>query len=168
MSLFRDLRIVGIELKSRTPVFTSTPQFNIWPTVKRVSGGTAVSLNKQITKVAEVALGVADTGGGVLSWQNPESLPILVTSVDVRTTTKSTGASTIDVGVSANDTTSDDTLIDGADTGTAAGLFSSAAKAVLDENGGTTDYITGSKASGACAGLVGYAYIQYVVLAATP
>ena len=32
----------------------------------------------------------------------------------------------------------------------------------LDAKGGTTDYITGSKATGAAAGLAGNAYIFYV------
>ena len=41
-------------------------------------------------------------------------------------------------------------------------LYVQAERQRLDAKGGTTDYITASKASGATAGLVGNAYIFYV------
>ncbi|MDP4117669.1 MAG: hypothetical protein Q8873_00550 [Bacillota bacterium] len=138
---------------------------------------TAAQLNKsallessdRAAKVVRVALAAADTGGGVLAWANPESSSILVQRVIFDVTTKSTGACTLDVGATAtNATTSADNLMDGIDVGTAAGVFDNV------ENQGTNGtsvqklasgkWITASKASGAAAGLVGYAYIEYVVI----
>ena len=120
-------------------------------------------------KCAKVALAALDTAGGVLAWQNPEAVAIVVSKLVVDVTTKSTAACTADFG-SANDaTTSADNLIDGIDVGTATILGDNTddkgangkSKRRLDAKGGTTDYITGSKATGAAAGLVGNAYIFY-------
>ena len=121
-------------------------------------------------KCAKVALGDADTAGGIFAWQNPESSAILVTRVVVDRTTKSTGACTADIGTAANGTTSSDNLMDGVDVGAAAAIedniedkgTNGKARQRLDALGGTTDYITASKATGAAAGLVGNAYIFYV------
>lgn len=115
--------------------------------------------------VAKVALGVADTAGGVLAWANPTGGSILVQRVILDVTTKATGACTLDVGVAANGTTLNDTLLDGVDVGTAAGVFDNienqgingvAAKKVT-----ASQYVTASMATGAAAGLVGYAYVHY-------
>jgi hypothetical protein len=113
-----------------------------------------------------VNLAALDTAGGVLSLANPEGADLIVTRLVLDVTTKSTGACTVDAGVAANGTTSNDTLIDGLDVGTAAGTFDNI------ENQGTnglalvkwtsSKYLTISKASGAAAGLVGKAYIQWV------
>ena len=120
-------------------------------------------------KCAKVALGSADTAGGILAWQNPESSAIVVARLVIDRTTKSTGACTADFGTAANGTTSSDNLLDGVDVGAAAGIednienkgTSGKARQRVDAKGGTTDYITGSKATGAAAGLVGNVYILY-------
>lgn len=105
-------------------------------------------------------LAAADTGGGVLSVANPCTGPWLVRSVFLTTTTKSTGACTVDVGVAANGTTLNDGLIDGLDVGTAtvtrANNFANAGtngKAAQQGAAGTS--LTASVATGASAGLVG-------------
>jgi hypothetical protein len=115
-----------------------------------------------IGTVAKVALNAVDTAGGVFSFS--PGVAVLVTRVVLDITTASSGACTIDVGVAANATTLNDTLMDGQ---------SLAAIAVLDniENQGTngvatrklssTQFVTGSVASGASAGVVGFAYIYY-------
>jgi len=117
-------------------------------------------------KIARVALAAVDTAGGVFAWANPEAGDILISRLVIDVTTKSTGASTVDIGTTAtNATTSSDTLIDGLDTGTAAGIFDN----ITDKgtNGksrqrlATGKWVTGSVASGASAGIVGYAYIFY-------
>ena len=121
-------------------------------------------------KCAKVALGSADTAGGILGWQNPEASAILVVRIVIDRTTKSTGACTADFGAAANATTSSDNLLDGVAVGAAAAIednidnqgTSGKARQRLDAKGGATDYITGSKATGAAAGLVGNAYIFYV------
>ena len=118
---------------------------------------------------ARVALAAVDTGGGVLAWQNPEASSIIITRVVIDATTKATGACTIDVGTTATSaTTSSDTLLDGLDVGTAA----TTADNITDKgtNGKSRQklasgkWVTGSMASGAAAGLVGYAYIEYFVI----
>ena len=120
-------------------------------------------------KSARVALGSGDGAGGILAWQNPENSAIVVVRLVIDRTTKSTGACTADFGTAANGTTSSDNLMDGVDVGAAEGAEDNvenqgtSGKAVqrLDAKGGTTDYITGSMATGAAAGLVGNAYILY-------
>ena len=126
-----------------------------------VANGAVVSGLPRVTKVA-LAAGTA--AGGVLSWANPAGASIIVHNIVLDITTQSTGASTIDVGVAANGTTSSDTLIDGV-SGAAAGVFNSATNA--GSNGSmsrkltSTQFITASQASGAVAGLVGSAYITW-------
>ena len=105
------------------------------------------------------------TAGGVLSLANPEGVDLIVTRLVLDITTEATGAATVDGGIAANGTTSSDTLIDGADVGTAAGVFDNI------ENGGTNgkaaarwdsdEYLT-ITASATLAGLVGNAYIEYI------
>lgn len=119
-------------------------------------------------KWAKVALAALDTGGGVLAWQNPEAVSILVHRVILDVTTKSSAACTLDVGTTAtNATTLSDNLIDGLDVGTSAGLYD-----YLDQAGANGKprqklaagkWVTGSMASGAAAGLVGSAYISYLL-----
>ncbi len=113
-----------------------------------------------------VALAALDTGGGVLSTLNPEGADLLITRLLVNTTTAAAAACTVDAGVAAGATTSADDLIDGLDVNTAAGVFDN-----LDDQGTngqsclswpSGQYLTISKASGAAAGLVGYAYIKYI------
>lgn len=112
----------------------------------------------------KVALGHADTAGGVLSLANPEGVNLIVTKLVLNVTTVATGACTVDAGIAANGTTLNDTLIDGADVNAAVGSFGSPSgthgvPAVL---WGSDKYLTVSKASGAAAGLAGNAYIEYI------
>jgi len=116
--------------------------------------------------IAKVALAALDTGGGVLAWQNPEAVSIIIDRIEFDVTTKSTAASTVDVGTTAtNATTSSDNLMDGLDVGTAAGVFDNLGDAGTNGKAkqklAAGKWVTASKASGACAGLVGYAYIHY-------
>jgi hypothetical protein len=121
-----------------------------------------------VPRVTKVALAAVDTAGGVFAWANPAGAAILVHSVHLDVTTFTTGACTIDVGVAANGTTLNDTLIDGASLATAAKVLNSATNA--GSNGSmsrkvtSTQFVTGSVASGASAGLVGNAYIVWSVI----
>lgn len=114
----------------------------------------------------KVALAALDTAGGVLSLANPEGVALIVKRIILDVTTKSTGACTVDAGIAANGTTSADNLLDGLDVGTAAGVFDNienqGTNGVGAKKWGTTEYLTISKATGAAAGLVGNAYIEYV------
>ncbi len=122
----------------------------------------------QVSRTTVETLADADTAGGVLAWVNPIAGNVLVQNIVVITTTKSTGASTVDAGVAADGTTSADNLLDGVDTGTAAGTFGTADSAGTNGLTGVVmasgEYVTISKASGACAALVGTAYITYMPL----
>lgn len=132
-------------------------------------GGTALDINRSLVKKVTGSLAAVDTGGGIFSWQNPESSAILVQHVVLNVTTKTTAACTVDVGTTAtNATTLSDTLIDGKDINTAVGVFTN------DESAGVNGkpfkrlaagkWVTASKASGASAGLVGTYEIYYIVL----
>jgi len=104
------------------------------------------------------------TAGGALSLANPEGVKLLITRFILHITTASDGAATVDAGVAANGTTSSDTLIDGKSVA-AAGAFDN----ITDKgtNGlplrewGASQYITAT-ASATLAGLVGYAYVEYI------
>jgi hypothetical protein len=117
-------------------------------------------------KSVKVPLSTGASAGGVLAWANPEVGAVIITGMVVDITTKSTGASTTSFGAAANGTTSSANLIDSLDTGTAAGTFDN--NTDKGTNGKTRQrlaagqFVTGSQASGAVAGLVGFAYITYI------
>lgn len=116
--------------------------------------------------VAKVALAALDTGGAALSWQNPEGVAIIIDRLELDVTTVTTGAGTISVGTTAtNGTTSSANLIDTLDVNAATGLFDNITdKGTLGKSRqklASGKWVTGSKASGALAGLVGFAYIHY-------
>lgn len=129
----------------------------------------AEEINRGALKKVTGALAAVDTGGGIFSWQNPESGYILVRHVVLNVTTKTSAACTVDVGTTATSaTTSSDNLIDGKDINAATGIFTN------DESAGTNGkpqkrlapgkWVTASVASGASAGLVGTYEIYYEVL----
>lgn len=115
----------------------------------------------------KATLSAAETAGGVLSLANPEGVTLIIRDLVLDVTTKATAACTLDAGIAANGTTLNDTLIDGVDVGTAAGTFDSQKDAGTNGAGsrrwGATEFLTVSKASGAAAGLVGNAYIDYSI-----
>ena len=126
-----------------------------------------VTFNRGV-KVARVALGVADTVGGVFAWANPEAGAVLVNRVIIDLTTVSTSACTLDIGVqngAALTTSIVDDLLDGLDTNAATGTFDNV------ENQGTNGksvgkvsvgkWVTASMKTGAAAGTAGFAYIHY-------
>lgn len=125
---------------------------------------------KRVIKVKKVALAAVDTAGGVFAFT--PGVAGYVTLVALNITALTSSACTVDVGVATNATTLNDTLIDGANiaasTGVTTGVFTNIQNA--GSNGKTiklfssTQAITGSVASGASAGIAGYAYIHYVEL----
>ena len=120
-------------------------------------------------KCAKVVLTAADGAAGVFSWQNPEDSAIVITRLVLDVTTKATAACTVDVGTDGAGTGSSDNLVDVQAVNAATGVFDNIAdkgssgkeRQRLDAKGGTTDYVTASKATGATAGLVGNAYVFY-------
>ena len=119
------------------------------------------------SKSIVTTLGVADTGGGVVSIENPEGVEILITEVILIVATKSTGACTLDIGVAAGATTSGDNIIDGVDVNAATGKFDNVNDASTnggrDRALGATQFITASMKTGAAAGLAGQLIINYVM-----
>jgi hypothetical protein len=109
--------------------------------------------------------------GGVIAWTNPETSAILVTRVILDLTTVSTGACTLDIGVTETSaTTTSDTLLDGIDANAATGVFDSM-NAALDSGANAkaqklaaAKWITIDEKTGDATGLVGVLYIQYIVI----
>jgi len=102
----------------------------------------------------------------VLSLLNPEGVDLIITRLVLDVTTVATAACTLDAGVAAAATTSNDTLIDGLDVNAATGVFGN-----IDDQGTNGQsvirwesdyYLTISMKTGAAAGLVGNGYIEYI------
>lgn len=104
------------------------------------------------------------TGGDAISVANPTGKTCIIERMIIDVTTQATGAAKMDVGVASDGTTSSDTLIDGADVGTAAILADNITDA--GTNGGatvkwaSTQYVTATP-SATLAGLVGTYAIFY-------
>lgn len=119
------------------------------------------------TSTASTTISGASLHAGVLSWQNPEATPIIVTKAVLYTTTVATGACTVDIGTTATSaTTASDTLIDGLDVNAATGAFDN----ITDKgtNGKSRQllasgkWVTIKEASGDATGLVGTLYVEYI------
>lgn len=123
-------------------------------------------------KTVKVALASGDADDYAFAWQNPETSKIGVTRIIVDVTTAGgTANSVLDVGTAADGTTTSDNLIDGLDinsTGVSDNHESGGTNGKtfqdLDENGGTTDYITGQILTANAGDLEGNVYITYTVL----
>ena len=106
------------------------------------------------------------TAGAVCAVLNDSGEDRIITSVIIDITTESAGAAAVDIGVAANGTTSNDTLIDGASVATAG---------TIDwvKNAGTNganarrwnagQYITGT-ASADATGMVANLYVDWIVV----
>jgi hypothetical protein len=107
--------------------------------------------------------GTADTGGAILSWKNTLGYDIIVTQCVLDVITQSAGACTVSVGQTpTNGTTLASNLINGQSVA-AAGVFNSGSNVVKVAK---NTWLTGSRASGASAALVGRAYFYCVVAGA--
>lgn len=138
---------------------TDTPTFTYSSTTRGVQVGKKVGISG------------ASLHAGVLNWQNPESVSIVVLRAWLNVTTVATGACTVDVGVTATSaTTASDTLLDGVDTHTAVALFDSG-DASLDSGANahaqllaSGKWVTIKEASGDATGMVADLYVQYVIV----
>jgi hypothetical protein len=123
-----------------------------------------------VERTVRVPLVASDAGGGVLSWKNPEQVAIDVRRLTLDFNTVATGACTIDAGVTAvSAATSSNNLITGCNAAAAVASFDNITdKGVSGKEhqrlakGG---WVTATKATGATAGLAGFAIISYVLLA---
>ncbi len=105
------------------------------------------------------------TGGDTLALANPEGINLIITRLIIDITTPATGAATVDAGIAADGQTSDDTLLDGLDVGTAAILADNHSNPGTNGNAlikwGAGQYLTITP-SATLAGLTGNAYIEWV------
>lgn len=126
-----------------------------------------VAFNR-IPKVVSVALVAGtDTGGGIVSWANPEATSILIDRIIIDVNTIATGANSISAGTTAvSGTTVSANLIDTLDVHSATGTFDNitdkGANGKSRQKLASGKWVTISTASGASAGLVGFAWIYYV------
>lgn len=129
-------------------------------------GARAGARMDRIEKVAAVALAAVDAAGGVFAWQNPEAGPIVVGQVILDVTNPSSAACSVSVGTAANGTTSSANLLDTQSVAAIGQLDNTSNKGTNGKSSGKVAagaYVTGSKASGATAGLAGTAYISYML-----
>jgi len=105
-----------------------------------------------------------NTVGGILKLQNPEGDDLIITEFLLDITTEASGAATADIGVDDGGDVSSDSLLDGVDIGTAAGLFATTVDG--GTNGGPAKWPSGyylvATASADATGLVGNAYIKWI------
>jgi hypothetical protein len=121
----------------------------------------------QIGAYKQALVAAADTtAGGVLTILNDSGEDRIITNLIVNTTTPSSGAASIDVGV-ASTVASNDTLIDGASVASAAACLDMVKNAGTNGAGARTwpnGYYITATASADATGLVGFAYVQYIVV----
>ncbi len=126
------------------------------------------------TGIARVALTGVAANGFCFTWQNPHEKKIIVTDVIVNITTAGgTATAVMDVDVVASATDTGDDIIDGLDlnsTGTfdgrgaTSGTNAEEKPQIVDEKGGTNDWITGKCLVEKCDDLAGYVYILYFLV----
>jgi hypothetical protein len=121
-------------------------------------------------KIAKVSFTNGAADAVAFAWQNPETNKILVVRVVVDVTTAATLAATLNIGKS-NDAVTDASDIMAAfpinaiavkDHLTVAAAIGKGGVHKLDENGGTTDYITGTIKAQNSATTVANIYIEYI------
>lgn len=108
----------------------------------------------------------AGDGTGVTeSHANPQGVDLIITGCAFIVSTPSTGACTVDIGVAADATTSNDGLYDGLSVATA-GAFGSGVSNGTNGKGcqawDSGKYLNVAEATGDITGLVGKLYVQYV------
>lgn len=119
-------------------------------------------------KIVKIPLIAAAGNGGMLAWQNPESVDILVVGLHVRIATAASAGS-ISAGTAANGATSSANLIDTLSL-TAAGLFNNVddkgtngkSRQVVNPAGGAVSFVTGTAAGATFGPFAGLAYLSYV------
>ena len=108
--------------------------------------------------VIDLVAATTTAAGGVVRQANPEGVDLIITRAILRTTTHSTGAATLDIGVAADGTTASDTLLDGIAVGSAAKIADNINDAGTNGKArlvwGASEFVTAT-ASATTAGMVG-------------
>jgi hypothetical protein len=126
------------------------------------------------TRIVCGSLTAGNANAFAFAWQNPVAAKILVTRIIVEVVVDGGSANAVlDVGTGANATTHNDNFLDGANLHVTAVIYDSmnatdkgtngvARPVLVDEKGGTTDYVTGQILVANAASLVGKYYIYYM------
>jgi hypothetical protein len=171
LSLTANRIIIWPDASGEILLNTSTQTLTNKTLTTPIIDGVTYSVNNNRQIITEVvAINGTTVHAATLALKTFEAAAIIL-RVIVNITTKSTGASTLDIGYTpASATTSSDTLLDGIDSGTAEAIFDSGdasldtqanTKAQLAAAGG---FITIDDKTGDSTGLVGVAYIQYILV----
>jgi len=128
-----------------------------------------LNINDELITQVSGALASGLVNTYAFTWQNPESVEVLVERLIVDITTAGgTATAILDVGVVANATSTAADIINDLDldaTGVCDHLLVAGAGLggvhKVDENGGTNDWITGKILTEAASALVGNYYVQY-------
>lgn len=126
-------------------------------TLETVCNGQAFSMPHVFTVSCTGATG---SGAVEFSAANPFGYDVIIMSATFDVTTEATAAATVDVGVAANATTGDDTLMDGIDVGSAAATFGSIT--TIRQKWASDEFLNVYSASGAIDDMVGKLYVVCV------
>jgi len=157
---FSSLTVTTLKIAGTTLAFTAA-QFN-----QVMAAFGAVTFDRAV-KVAIKPLVGATIHAGVVAWQNPEAVSIVITRAIVDVTTVATGAAKLDIGTTAtNATTASDNLIDGIDVNAATGLLGQAdgdgtTNSKLQQKLAAGKWVTVKEISGDATGLAGNLYVHY-------
>lgn len=126
-------------------------------------------------KNVEIELTAGSANAISFAWENPEKSKIAVTRAILYVSTAwGTSGAVMDIGATTSATWTDDAIFNGVDINTSTlydnlwgalyDTYTEARSILLDENGGTTSYITGKILTQAAASLAGKLYLEYKVL----
>lgn len=122
--------------------------------------------DKKQVQLTMIDLAATAGNAGVLQWRPARVGAFVVHRIELDILTPSTGACTVDVGVAAA-ATSNDSLIDGLSIATA-GLYDNlknpGTNGKASQKLTSSQYVTGTVASGTVTGLVGKAYVVWHAL----
>ena len=137
------------------------------PLIQGPDGSTvwASTASKVTPWVLEIPVTAGDGAGVTESTANPYGIDVVVLGAVLNITTQSTGACTLDIGVGADATTSNDGLFDGLSAATA-GIFNGAVNGGTNGRGckpwGSGQFLNVAEASGDITALVGVLYLTIV------
>ena len=135
------------------------------PQIVDLSGNVKLGVLATTGVVESTSVAVAGGSGstGVFaSVLNPWGVNVFIVSRQLRVSTQSSGAATVDIGVAADATTSNDGLIDGASVAAAGVVDVPGTNGKTGQFWGATQYVNVAEASGDVNGLVATLYIGAV------
>lgn len=116
-----------------------------------------------IVEFVEVAIPAQGAVTGVFSsTANPFGVDVIIVNRVLRVTTQSSGAATVDIGVAADATTSNDGLIDGASVASAGLVSANGSNGSSYQVWGASQFLNIAEASGDVTALVGSLYVAVV------